>query len=81
MWADIKRQSERLGAAAAAYTQWVEWVEQTGGDDPEKAADLVLDLVGDEAAQTNGQFLWIKGGLQAPILSWGAAGELQPWRK
>jgi 3-oxoacyl-[acyl-carrier protein] reductase len=61
--------------------QWANWVEETGGDDPEKAADLVAGLMSDEAADISGQFLWIKDGLQKPIPSWGEPGEVQPWRK
>jgi NAD(P)-dependent dehydrogenase (short-subunit alcohol dehydrogenase family) len=81
MWATIKAQAERLGQAAGAYRQWADWVEQTGGDDPEKAADLVASLMRDAAAEVNGRFLWIKDGLQAPIASWGERDERQPWRK
>lgn len=81
MWADIREKALRLGPAGAAYTQWTDWVEQTGGDDPEKAADLVLDLMSEEAANVNCRFLWIKDGLQAPISSWDETGERQPWRK
>jgi NAD(P)-dependent dehydrogenase (short-subunit alcohol dehydrogenase family) len=81
MWAFIKAKSERLGSVADAYVKWADWVEETGGDDPEKAADLVADLMSDDAAEINGQFLWIKDGLQKPIASWGEAGEQQPWRK
>lgn len=81
MWADIKTASERLGSAADAYLKWANWVQETGGDDPEKAADLVLDLISDRSADTNGRFLWIKDGLQGPLPSWGESGELQPWRK
>ena len=81
MWADIKAASERLGSIADAYLQWANWVEKTGGDDPEKAADLVAGLMRDEAADINGQFLWIKDGLQKPIPSWGEPGEVQPWRR
>lgn len=81
MWAYIKAKSERLGSVADAYVKWANWVEETGGDDPEKAADLVADLMSDEAAGINGQFLWIKDGLQKPIASWDEAGEVQPWRK
>ena len=81
MWAFIKAKSERLGSVADAYVKWTDWVEETGGDDPEKAADLVADLMSDDAAEINGQFLWIKDGLQKPIASWGEAGEQQPWRK
>lgn len=81
MWAYIKAKSERLGSVADAYVKWAAWVEETGGDDPEKAADLVADLMSDDAAEINGQFLWIKDGLQKPIASWREAGEVQPWRK
>jgi NAD(P)-dependent dehydrogenase (short-subunit alcohol dehydrogenase family) len=82
MWADIKAASERPGGPAVAYTQWVNWVEETGGDDPEKAAQLVSDLMSDDAANINGRFLWIKDGLQSPIPSWDEpAGDFQPWRK
>jgi hypothetical protein len=34
--------------------------DETGGDDPEKAAELVVDLMQNEASRVNGQFLWIK---------------------
>ena len=81
MWADIKEKAARLGPPAEGYTRWVEWVEATGGDDPEKAADLVARLMSDEAAAINGRFLWIEDGLQAPIASWGGAKETQPWRR
>ena len=81
MWADIKSASERLGSSADSYLKWSRWVEETGGDDPEKAADLVAELMSDDAAETSGRFLWIKDGLQSPIPSWGEPGEVQPWRK
>jgi len=81
MWADIREKAQLLGPAGRAYTEWADWVEQTGGDDPEKAADLVLDLMSGSAAAVNGRFLWIKDGLQPPIPSWDDTIELQPWRK
>jgi NAD(P)-dependent dehydrogenase (short-subunit alcohol dehydrogenase family) len=81
MWSYIQAESQRLGAVADAYIQWANWVEQTGGDDPEKAADLVMDLMAGNAAEVNGRFLWIKDGLQAPIPSWGESHDQQPWRK
>jgi NAD(P)-dependent dehydrogenase (short-subunit alcohol dehydrogenase family) len=81
MWATIKTEAKRLGSVADAYIQWAEWVEKTGGDDPEKAADMVASLMSDEAAEVNGRFLWIKDGLQDPIPSWGERDERQPWRK
>jgi NAD(P)-dependent dehydrogenase (short-subunit alcohol dehydrogenase family) len=81
MWADIKAKVEPLGPIATGYITWVEWVDKTGGDDPEKCATLVLELMSDEAAGTTGQFLWIDDPLQKPIPSWGEAAPTQPWRQ
>ena len=81
MWAAIREEAERLGPEGEAYRQWVRWVEQTGGDSPQKAADLVLRLTSDEAAAANGQFLWIDEGLQAPLPSWTTVAGTQPWRE
>ena len=69
------------GRPAEPFLRWADWVEKTGGDDPEKAADLILNLMGDEAALVNGQFLWIKDGLQAPIPSWSVEADSLPWQK
>jgi len=71
MWRDVRDGALALGPEGAFLRDWAAWVEQTGGDPPEKAADLVLRLLRDDAASINGQFLWIEGGLQA-------AGET-PW--
>lgn len=68
MWADISAKAGRLGAEAAAYKDWARWVGETGGDDPEKAADLIMRIVGDAAV--NGRFLWIENGLRNPLPSW-----------
>jgi NAD(P)-dependent dehydrogenase (short-subunit alcohol dehydrogenase family) len=70
MWADIKAGAAKVGPAAERYIRWAERVEQSGGDDPEKAADLIADMVGGDFDGVNGRFLWIKDGLQAPIPSW-----------
>jgi len=70
MWADISAQADRLGPEAAAYKNWARWVDETGGDDPEKAADLIAHIVSAEAAAINGQFLWIENGLRRPLASW-----------
>lgn len=71
MWGNIRDGAGTLGAQAGRYSEWAEWVAQTGGDDPEKAADLVASLVSDRAGAINGRFLWIKDGLRPPIPSWG----------
>jgi NAD(P)-dependent dehydrogenase (short-subunit alcohol dehydrogenase family) len=70
MWSEIRTNAARLGPEAAAYKKWAEWVNETGGDDPEKAADLVGNLMSDDAAKLNGRFLWIRDGLQLPVASW-----------
>lgn len=80
MWAYIRDASERLGSVANAYVKWANWVDQMGGDNPEKAADLVASLMRDDVAKINGRFLWIKDGLQNPIPSWGEPGKPQPSR-
>ncbi len=80
MWATIAAESEQLGSEAEAYRKWVRWVAETGGDDPQKAADLVLRVMSDEASTINGQFLWIEKGLQPPLPAWGDATSTQPWR-
>ena len=70
MWADIRDQAAALGPEAEGYRKWVQWVGETGGDDPKKAAELVLRMTGPESGDVNGQFLWIEGGLQEPLKSW-----------
>jgi NAD(P)-dependent dehydrogenase (short-subunit alcohol dehydrogenase family) len=76
MWGDIRDQVARLGDDAKVYKQWVAWVEETGGDPPEKAAELVLRIV---ASDVNGEFLWIEDPLQPPLPSWERAEPPQPW--
>ncbi len=70
MWAYIRDSVEQMGPELEGYKQWAKWVDETGGDDPEKSADLVLKLMSDESASINGQFLWIEDGLQKPSPSW-----------
>lgn len=72
MWAEIRDAAETLGPEADRYKEWARWVEETGGDDPEKASDLIAALLSDVSGSINGRFLWIKDGLQSPIPSWGA---------
>ena len=79
MWSDIRQRALDAGPAAAAYQQWVRWVEETGGDPPQKAVDAVLRLCDDAAADISGQFRWIEDPLQAPIPSWGPTADARPW--
>ena len=79
MWADIKEKALSLGEVGRDYTAWVNWVEETGGDDPKKAMELVLDLVSPRYDEINGRFLWITDPLQAPIASWDDPIDARPW--
>ena len=81
MWQDIRDRSIALGPIAQAYIDWAQWVEDTGGDPPQKAVDLVMRLTSDEGAATNGRFCWVDDPLQAPIPSWGEPEASQPWLK
>jgi len=79
MWADIRDRVADLGPIAQRYRDWAAWVQSTGGDDPEKASDLIERLVSEQAASINGRFLWIKDGLQVPIPSWGEFKPAEAW--
>lgn len=79
MWADIKAKALALGDVGKDYTAWVNWVAETGGDDPEKAMELVLEIVSPSHDGINGRFLWIKEPLQAPIPSWEDPVDARPW--
>jgi NAD(P)-dependent dehydrogenase (short-subunit alcohol dehydrogenase family) len=79
MWADIRDGVEGLGPIAQRYRDWAAWVEETGGDDPEKASDLIETLMSERAGSINGRFLWIKGGLQSPVPSWGEFKPEEAW--
>jgi NAD(P)-dependent dehydrogenase (short-subunit alcohol dehydrogenase family) len=70
MWAAIKAEASSRPATGRAFLDWAEWVEETGGDPPEKTADLVLELLSPESDWVNGQFLWIKDGLQEARAAW-----------
>ena len=72
MFDDIRRKVD--GAADSNYGSWVAWLEETGGDPPSKAVDLVLRVINDERGTPNGEFLWIDNPLQAPVASWEADG-------
>lgn len=70
MFAAIKSDATMRTGEGRNMLKWVEKVELSGGDPPEKTADLVLDLLRPEHDAVNGQFLWIKDGLKAPMPSW-----------
>jgi NAD(P)-dependent dehydrogenase (short-subunit alcohol dehydrogenase family) len=69
MWAAIHQESATV-EGADAYRRWAQNVGESGGDHPQKALDLILDLIDGKLADANGKFLWIEDGLQKPIASW-----------
>jgi len=79
MWADVRGGVEDLGPIAQRYRDWAAWVDGNGGDDPQKASDLIEALMSDRAASINGRFLWIKDGLQPPVPSWGEFRPVEAW--
>ena len=70
MWAKIQDDARQAGPVAQAYQNWADSVGESGGDDPQKALDLILELIDGSLSTTNGQFHWIRDGLQSPIPSW-----------
>ena len=68
MWANIKFDAEKSGNPV--MTRWADMVGQSGGDSPEKAVEVILDLLTPESNEINGKFLWIKDGKKKPIPSW-----------
>jgi NAD(P)-dependent dehydrogenase (short-subunit alcohol dehydrogenase family) len=70
MWADMKSQIVDAGDGAQGLRDWVDMVEMTGGDSTKHAVELVLALVSEESAETNGRFCWPTGIAEAPLPSW-----------
>ena len=79
MWADINERVAGMGEVGKNYIEWAKWVEETGGDPPHKAVDLVMRLTSDAGGDTNGMFCWIDDPLQAPIDSWDPPSDDRPW--
>lgn len=77
IWSDMAAKAEQLGREGDPYRDWVEWVDDTGGDPPEKAGDAVLQII---AGNSNGEFHWIDDPLQPPIPSWTVEGSQLPWK-
>lgn len=70
MFAAIKADASSRTGEGRNMLKWVEKVETTGGDPPQKTADLVLEMLRPENDAVTGRFLWIKDGLKAPLPSW-----------
>ena len=79
MWQDIRDRVATMGPEAEPYRQWAAWVEETGGDPPHKAVDLIMELTSDGGGARNGEFCWVRDPLQAPILSWDKPTDARPW--
>lgn len=70
MWAAIRDEVTEVGESAEVnYGPWVRWVDETGGDPPDKAVDLVLAALAADPGP-NGEFLWIENPLQPAVPSW-----------
>jgi NAD(P)-dependent dehydrogenase (short-subunit alcohol dehydrogenase family) len=70
MFAAIKADAASRTGAGRGMLKWVEKVELSGGDPPEKTADLVLEMLQPINDAVTGRFLWIKAGLKPPMPSW-----------
>ena len=70
MWAAIKADAESRTGDGRNALGWASMVEESGGDPPQKAADLVLRMLGPDYDNVNGAFLWIEDGIKAPMPSW-----------
>jgi NAD(P)-dependent dehydrogenase (short-subunit alcohol dehydrogenase family) len=70
MWAAIKADASRRTGPGRGALSWTAWVEETGGDPAEKSAERVLELLSPAGDSLNGQFIWIRDGLQKPKPSW-----------
>ena len=70
MWAAIKADASTRGGHGQDTLGWANWVEETGGDPPEKTAELVMELLSPAGDSINGQFMWIRDGLRKPKPTW-----------
>ncbi len=68
MWAAIREEGERRGDDNVR--RWADMVKETGGDPPEKTAELILEMLAKEQDGVNGKFLWIHDGIQKPRPAW-----------
>ena len=70
MWRSIRDDAEARGSDGEGALAWARMVDDTGGDDPAKAAALVLRLLDAKPEDVHGRFHWIDGGLQTPRFTW-----------
>jgi len=70
MWQSIRDDAQIRSGAGRGMLNWAEKVAKTGGDPPEKTAELILKVISGDAGEPNGEFLWIRDGLKEPMPSW-----------
>jgi len=68
MWEAIR--ADAVAHDEGGARRWAELVEETGGDPPEKSAELVLELCETSRDEVTGRFLWIRDGIQEPQETW-----------
>lgn len=70
MWQAIRDDADSRGEIGAGGRSWARMVAESGGDPPEKAAALVLEIVRSKATEVNDRFMWIHDGIQTPRPAW-----------
>ena len=70
MWESIQADALTRSGPGRGALNWTTWVDETGGDPPEKSAEVILELLTPAGEGINGQFLWIRDGLQKPRKAW-----------
>ena len=80
MWGDIKAKAEALGEVGKDYKAWVDWVDQTGGDDPKKGMGVLVYIVSCDRDSVNSRFFWIGQQLQEAHSTWGEPAVARPRR-
>lgn len=67
IWDSIGSQADAMGEAGESLRAVVARIMEGGGDPLDKAVELVWRLVESPAAEINGTFAWIEGGIQKPL--------------
>ena len=70
MWEAIRDDAGSRGEEGAGGRAWSKMVGETGGDPPEKAAALVVEIVSSDSEVVNDRFMWIDDGIQKPRSVW-----------
>ena len=70
MWETIRDDANSRGESGAGAREWSKMVGESGGDPPEKAAELVVRIARSDAVDVNDRFMWIRDGIQASREVW-----------